>query len=286
MADDERLIETRDPSFWNPCADSEWAYVGVPLSRCEAASGPREVKKIDCTGVLSESVQALFQEIAKVFVEDEEFNTGGRRHDDILKRFNERATEAIDHAVCLGSGKRPSFLMRERMRWLVKLGTYRFSGVLRSDPYLLSPLYGDNSFQVLFDDCEDEADELVTYLEESNRPHDKALLYILLGKRISALQTCLDIVSVVCPSKRSVLNNKLQCAIRQRALLSCFHAFDAGAEHWCFGNYFRRVETANASLSRFFYNYLLYVGSNEDDDLPGELYLEHGQVQVAQEDGG
>lgn len=252
MADDERIIETRDPSFWNPCADSEWAYVGVPLSRCEAASGPREVKKIDCTGVLSESVQALFQEIAKVFVEDEEFNTGGRRHDDILKRFNERATEAINHAVCLGSGKRPSFLMRERMRWLVKLGTYRFSGVLRSDPYLLSQLYGDNSFQVLFDDCEDEADELVTYLEESNRPHDKALLYILLGKWIKELRFPLRRMFFPAPHGAwRVLKNKLQCATRQRALLSCFYAFDAGAEDWCFGVYFRSVDTAKTCLSKF-----------------------------------
>ena len=76
LADDERLIETRDASFWNPCADPEWAYVGVPLSSCDAVDGPREVKKIDCTGLLTESVQAMFQEIVKAFVEDEGFETG------------------------------------------------------------------------------------------------------------------------------------------------------------------------------------------------------------------
>lgn len=205
LADNERLIETRDPSFWNPCADSEWAYVGVPLSSCEAVSGPREVKKIDCTGVLSESVKAFFQEFAREFVGSE--NSWWWGDDNLLrKRFHERATEAINNLVCLGSGERPSFLMRERMRWLVKLGTSC--------------------------GCPSQEDELVKCLEESNRPQDKALLYIFLGKWIGELQRYLDLVSRQFSSKRISANNKLQCATRQRALLSCFHAFDAGAEVW------------------------------------------------------
>lgn len=225
MADDERLIETRDPSFWNPCADSEWAYVGVPLSRCEAVGGPREVKKIDCTGLLSESVQALFQEIVDAFVEGEEY-----RGVEPAKLLRKRAAETINNLVYLGSGERPSFLMRD-MRWLVAIGTCR-----------LSPCSPRRSFTVQFDDREESVAELVKCLEESNRQHDKALLYILLGKWIFALKCHLRVARVLWPSEMSVVNNKLQCATRQRALLSCFHAFDAGAEDWYFGGHFPRAE--------------------------------------------
>ena len=232
MADNERLIETRDPSFWNPCADSEWAYVGVPLSRCEAVSGPHQVEKIDCTGLLTESVQAMFQEIVEAF--GEEFVPTSKADGFLCyssssrKRFNERATEAINNLVCRGSGERPSFLMRERMRWLVNFAhPYSF---LRNDEYLCSELFGTRS-NVPFDDREDEVDGLVKCLEESNRPHDKALLYIFLGNWIRVLLLYLSVVTE--PSETSVLNNKLQSTIQQRALLACFNAFDAGAEDWC-----------------------------------------------------
>ena len=230
MADDERLIETRDPSFWKPCADSEWAYVGVPLSNCEAVSGRREVKKIDCTGVLSESVQAFFQEIVNACVE--EFNVNVWLWPFCKKRLrtklNERATQAVNNLVCLGSGERPSLLMRERMRRLVSLGTWWPGVALRG----------------CFVTGEDDADELLKCLEESNRPKDKALLYILLGKFIIQLQNYLG----VCRLWRTVsfVNKKLQCATRQRALLSCFHAFDAGAEDFRFGVNFHGAHTVNA----------------------------------------
>ena len=89
-------------------------------------------------------------------------------------------------------------------------------------------------------------------LEESNRPHDKELLYILLGKRIVGLKAFLGDCAVFKhpPSQTSVVNNKLQCATWQRALLSCFHAFDAGVEDWCFGVKFCGVVLTNAGLFR------------------------------------
>ena len=222
LADDERLIETRDASFWNPCADPEWAYVGVPLSSCDAVDGPREVKKIDCTGLLTESVQAMFQEIVKAFVEDEGFEPVkgviiqrvGFRNFLVRKKFNERATETISNLVCLGSGERPSFLMLERMRWLAILGTW----------------WPSMDFGRGFGGLEDKADELENELEkcleESNRPHDKELLYILLGKRIVGLKAFLGDCAVFKhpPSQTSVVNNKLQCATWQEStavLLPC-----------------------------------------------------------------
>lgn len=245
LVDDERLIETRDPSFWNPCADSEWAYVGVPLSSCEAVDGPREVKKIDCTGLLTESVQAMFQEIVKAFVEDEGFEpvtvkgviiqrVGLRKKIMVRKKFNERATETINNLVCLGSGERPSFLMLERMRWLAILGTW----------------WPSMDFGGLEGKADELENELEKCLEESNRPHDKELLYILLGKRIVGLKAFLGDCAEHPPSRTSVVNNKLQCATRQRALLSCFHAFDAGVEDWCFGVKFCGVVLTNAGLFR------------------------------------
>lgn len=97
------------------------------------------------------------------------------------------------------------------------------------------------AFNVLFDDCEEEAEELVKCLEESNRPQHKALLYIFLGKWISALQAYLDLAW---PSKRSVLNNKLQCAIRLMQVQRI------GALEFIFAEW--TPTTYNACLSRVF----------------------------------
>lgn len=204
------------------------------------------MKKIDCTGLLSESVQAMFQDIVKACVE--EFPGGKFKYKQLYKevfeegRFNERATEAINNLVCLGSGKRPSFLMREKTRWLVKLGTW-------------SP---GPSLGTQFGELDHEADELMKYLEDSNRPHDKALLYILLGKWIQELKNSLHysykIQNKWPPSKTSDVKSKLRCATWQRALLSCFHAFDASAKDWCFGGSVSTVYTPLklVCLARYF----------------------------------
>ena len=179
------------------------------------------------------------------------------------KLLRKRAAETINNLVCLGSGERPSFLMRERMRWLVAVG--------------MSGLSPRRPFTVQFDDRKEKVAELVKCLEESNRQHDKALLYILLGRWIYALETHLEglflprlprmVSSIVdeddiqCAMARflqdkleraisKVLQNKLQCVKRQRALLSCFHAFDAGVEDWRIFFSFRRVETATGQSTQ------------------------------------